>query len=337
VSLVLGIESSCDETAVAIVDGRSVLASVVASQDDVHAKYGGVVPELASRRHLEMIVPLIHGALDEARVGLNDISGIAATNAPGLVGSLLVGLSAAKGIAYALDLPLVGVNHLEGHLNAVHLEADDVPYPHVGLVVSGGHTSLYLVREFGDYELLGATRDDAAGEAYDKVAKLMELGYPGGPAIDRLAKQGDGSTFRFTTPKFDGDTLDFSFSGIKTAVLLRHRKEKEKGEISETFVKDMAASFQHAVVKFLCDRLFQAAAKHAAKAVVISGGVAANSELREELARRADEIRVPCFIPAIKLCTDNAAMIAYVGARYLEQGKRSDMTLNAIANQEIGV
>lgn len=336
-SLILGIESSCDETAVAILDKKKILASAVASQDDVHARFGGVVPELASRRHLEMVVPLLKSALEESKIRLNDIEGIAVTNAPGLVGSLLVGLSAAKGISYALKKPMVGVNHLEGHLNAAHLEYDDVPYPHVGLVVSGGHTSLYLVRAFGDYELLGATRDDAAGEAYDKVAKLMELGYPGGPIVDKLAHQGDAKAFKFTVPKFEQDTLDFSFSGIKTAVLIKHREASKKNGVDDRFIKDLSAAFQFTVVKILCDRLFEAAMKCKAKAVVVSGGVAANKGLREELKRRSEKLKIPCYIPSIRFCTDNAAMIAYVGARYLEQGKTSDMTLNAIANQEIGI
>jgi N6-L-threonylcarbamoyladenine synthase len=335
--IVLGIESSCDETAVAVLDGKRVRASAVASQDEVHARFGGVVPELASRKHLETIIPLVRFVLDKANLTMNDVGGVAVTNAPGLIGALLVGLSAAKGIAYALDVPIVGVNHLEGHLNAVHLETDAVPYPHVGLVVSGGHTSLYLVRSFGDYELLGATRDDAAGEAYDKVAKLMDLGYPGGPAIDRLAGTGDEKAYSFTKPKFDGDTLDFSFSGIKTAVMLEARKAQAEHRFNDDFKRNMAASFQRAVVNILCDRLFEAAARENAEAVVVSGGVAANSGLRKELERRAKTASIPCFIPAIRLCTDNASMIAYVGARHLADGERSDLTLNAVANQEIGV
>jgi N6-L-threonylcarbamoyladenine synthase len=302
---ILGIETSCDETAAAILDGRKVLASLVATQHDVHARYGGVVPELASRRHIENIIPLIRGALDEAKLTTKDIEGVAVTFAPGLVGSLLVGLAAAKGIAYATGLPLVGVNHLEGHLNAAALEFGDLPLPYVGLVVSGGHTSLYLVRNFGHYQLLGATRDDAAGEAFDKV---------------------DPET-----------SLDFSFSGIKTAVLLLHRSESRKAPPSEAFVTDMAASFQEATVNFLVDRLMEAARIHRARAVVIAGGVAANRRLRTHLSEEAKQANLPCFIPSMDLCTDNAAMIAFVGGRYLAEGKKSDLMLNAVANQEIGI
>jgi len=263
---------------------------------------------------------------------------VAVTFAPGLVGSLLVGLAAAKGIAYATGLPLVGVNHLEGHLNAAALEFGDLPLPYVGLVVSGGHTSLYLVRNFGHYQLLGATRDDAAGEAFDKVAKLLGLGYPGGPAIDATAERGNRQAFRFTRPKFDPETsLDFSFSGIKTAVLLLHRSESRKAPPSEAFVTDMAASFQEATVNFLVDRLMEAARIHRARAVVIAGGVAANRRLRTHLSEEAKQANLPCFIPSMDLCTDNAAMIAFVGGRYLAEGKKSDLMLNAVANQEIGI
>jgi N6-L-threonylcarbamoyladenine synthase len=335
---ILGIESSCDETAAAILDGRKVLASLVATQHDVHARYGGVVPELASRRHIENIVPLIRGALAEANLSIKDIDGVAVTFAPGLVGSLLVGLAVAKGIAYVTGLPLIGVNHLDGHLNAAALEFGDLPLPYVGLVVSGGHTSLYLVHDFGHYQLLGATRDDAAGEAFDKVAKLLGLGYPGGPAIDATAERGDRTAFRFTRPRFASEpSLDFSFSGIKTAVLLLHRSESKRGPLSETFVADVASSFQEATVGFLVNRLMEAARLYQARAVVIAGGVAANRRLRAHLSEQAGQANLPCFIPSMGLCTDNAAMIAFVGGRYLTAGKKSDLMLNAVANQEIGV
>lgn len=336
--LVLGIESSCDETSAAVVGEGRILSNLVATQHDVHERFGGVVPELASRRHIENIVPLIRGALSEAKVTIRDIGGVAATNAPGLLGSLLVGLAAAKGIAFAEGLPLIGVNHLEGHLNAASLEFGQIPLPYAGLVVSGGHTSLYLVRGFGDYKLLGATRDDAAGEAFDKAAKLLGLGYPGGPAIDRAAECGDPKAFRFTKPKFsEGNSLDFSFSGIKTAVLLLHRKEAERGKPSDSFVSDLAASFQNSVVDVLVDKLIDAARRNDARAVVLAGGVAANRRLRESLKEKAAAVRLQNFIPAMSLCTDNAAMIAHVGELKFARGERSDMTLNAVANQEIGV
>jgi N6-L-threonylcarbamoyladenine synthase len=335
---VLGIESSCDETACAVVSGEAILSNLVATQHDVHARYGGVVPELASRRHMENIVPLVRGALEEADLTMDDIDGVAVTNAPGLLGSLLVGLSAAKSIAYARSIPFVGVNHLEGHLNAATLEFGEIPLPYVGLVVSGGHTSLYLVKGFGDYTLLGATRDDAAGEAFDKVAKLMGLGYPGGPAIDEASRRGDPKAIKFTKPRFDrADSLDFSFSGIKTACLLKKRAAEESGELNDVFVADLAASFQESVVSILVERLIDAARRYDAKAVVLAGGVAANRRLRDLLEEEAKAAGMPSFIPPHELCTDNAAMIAYVGRRHLEAGEQSDLKLNAIANQEIGL
>ncbi|MFH1875108.1 MAG: tRNA (adenosine(37)-N6)-threonylcarbamoyltransferase complex transferase subunit TsaD [Pseudomonadota bacterium] len=344
--LILGLESSCDETAAAIFDQQQnkILSQHVASQDKVHAPYGGVVPELASRQHLEKIIPIIRRTLKDANLQLTDIDGLAVTNAPGLMGSLLIGIQVAKGLALALNKPLIGVNHLEGHLNAINLQAPDVPYPHIGLVVSGGHTSLYDVENFGEYKLLGATRDDAAGEAYDKVAKLLGLGYPGGPIIDKLAPKGNPKAFRFTLPQFGGyaakretSTLDFSFSGIKTAALLAFRQAVQKNEVAEKFVADLAASFQNTVVNFLVKRALEAAHQTKAKAIVLAGGVAANSELRKTMAQACEQNNLTCLLPEIKHCTDNAAMIAYVGARYLQMGKQSDLSLNAIANQEIGV
>ena len=335
---VLGIESSCDETACAVVSGDAILSNLVATQHDVHERFGGVVPELASRRHMENIVPLVRGALDEADITMDDIDGVAVTNAPGLLGSLLVGLSAAKSIAYARSIPFIGVNHLEGHLNAATLEFGEIPLPYVGLVVSGGHTSLYLVKGFGDYTLLGATRDDAAGEAFDKVAKLLDLGYPGGPAIDRVSGKGNPKAIKFTKPRFDqADSLDFSFSGIKTACLLKKRAAEESGKLDDAFVADLAASFQESVVSILVERLIDAAKRNGAKAVVLAGGVAANRRLRDLLEQEAKAAGIPSFIPPHALCTDNAAMIAYVGRKHLEAGERSDLRLNAIANQEIGL
>ena len=352
--LILGIESSCDETSAAVVclpdDNENnrrcnILSNLVASQDEVHARYGGVVPELASRKHLETSIPLVRGALNEAKVDLRDIDGIAVTYAPGLLGSLLVGVQLAKALAFTTGKPFIGVNHLEGHLNAIWLEKNDIPFPHIGLLVSGGHTSLYSVKKFGDYKLLGATRDDAAGEAFDKVAKLLNLGYPGGPVIDRISESGNPDAIQFTTPRFESKSkfgkgsphFDFSFSGIKTAVLLHHRQTISNGNVNEQYIANIAASFQKSAVKFLTNRAIDAAKETDAKAIVLSGGVAANRCLRKRLEERCKEAGIGCFIPSFKLCTDNAAMIAYVGGQYLKMGKTSDMTLNAVANQEIGI
>ncbi len=343
--IVLGIESSCDETAAAVFDSGKILSNVVATQHDVHERFGGVVPELASRRHLENIVPVIEGALTSASMTLDDIEGIAVTNAPGLVGSLLVGISAAKGIAYSRNLPLVGVNHLEGHLHAASLQFGEIEYPYAGLVVSGGHTSIYLVRSFSDYELLGATRDDAAGEAFDKVAKLLSLGYPGGPAIDRAAEKGNPKAFIFNKPHFSEKTMrgivprqfDFSFSGIKTAVLNLHRKHSQNGRLSQEMTADIAASFQESVAGILTRSLLEAAEISSCKSVVLAGGVAANRRLRALLTEKSDERGIKSFIPAMNLCTDNAAMIANVGHEKLIRGERSGFDLAAISNQEIGI
>ncbi|MFH1653866.1 MAG: tRNA (adenosine(37)-N6)-threonylcarbamoyltransferase complex transferase subunit TsaD [Pseudomonadota bacterium] len=333
--LVLGIESSCDETAAAVLDGDVLLSSKVATQEEVHAPYGGVVPELASRRHLEVISPVIQSALKEAKVSIDDIEGIAVTKAPGLVVALLVGLSMAKGLAFAKGIPIVGVNHLEGHLGAVFLEYKDLEFPWIGLVVSGGHTSLYLVKEFGSYELLGATCDDAAGEAFDKVAKLLGLGYPGGPLIQKRAQSGNPDRFKFTKPKLSSGDYDFSFSGIKTACLVKNKEALSNNMRDEKFVDDLAASFQKTAVRFLTDNLFAVAHKFKAKGVAISGGVAANALLRSEVERLSKEEEFNCYMPRLSYCTDNAAMIAYVGSRYLKQGKRDGLDLNATANEEI--
>lgn len=346
--VILGIESSCDETAVALLETpNKLLSNFVASQNELHERFGGVVPELASRRHMEMIVPLLDSALNESGNKLKDLDGIAVTKAPGLIGALLVGLSFAKALSFVLKKPLVGVNHLEGHLNAAHLEHEDVPYPHIGLVVSGGHTSLYHVKDFGKYKLLGATRDDAAGEAFDKVAKLLGLGYPGGPIIDRIARDGNPKAFRFTRPKmnsgssFEVGEFDFSFSGIKTAVMMEVKSSggapSPPARGDGGFVADMAASFQATVVDILCRQLIKACHAKKCATVVVSGGVAANSALRSRLHEVGEENKIKMFIPSLKFCTDNAAMIAYVGGRYLEAGKCDGMELAAVANQEIGI
>jgi N6-L-threonylcarbamoyladenine synthase len=326
--IVLGIETSCDETAAAVLEGgRKVLSSVVASQDDVHGPYGGVVPELASRRHLEVLTPVLRRALETAGVGLADIEGIAVTQGPGLVGSLLVGCSAAKAIAYARGLPLVGVNHLEGHIYAAFLEEPPPLYPFLALVVSGGHTALYLARACGQYERIGQTRDDAAGEAFDKVAKLLGLGYPGGPVIERVGAAGDPRAIAFPSAHMSDGAPDFSFSGIKTAVSLYVRRA---GALRPDQVADVAASFQATVVKMLVREAIRAAHASGVHRLVLTGGVAANSALRETLGRECAERGWELHIPSRRLCTDNAAMIAAAGHDRLEAGERAALTMNAV-------
>ena len=325
--IVLGIETSCDETAAAVLDGgRKILSSVVAAQDEVHAPYGGVVPELASRRHLEVIVPVIRRALAEAGMGLPDLDGIAVTQGPGLVGSLLVGCSAAKALSWAHGTPLVGVNHLEGHIYSAFLDERAPEHPFLALVVSGGHTALYVVETPRRYARVGQTRDDAAGEAFDKVAKLLGLGYPGGPAIELAAQGGNATAIRFPTASMSDGAPDFSFSGIKTAVSLHVRKS---GALSPAQVADVAASFQATVVKTLVRKSLRAGQRLGIRRLVLTGGVAANTALRQALGAECGERGWELFIPSRALCTDNAAMIAAAGHDRLEAGERAPLTMNA--------
>ena len=326
--ILLGIESSCDETAAAVLaDGRRVLSNVVASQEAIHAPYGGVVPELASRRHLEVIVPVVEKALADADVRLRDLDGIAVTQGPGLVGSLLVGCAVAKSLAYVHRLPLVGVNHLEGHIYATFLTEDPPEHPFLALVVSGGHTALYRALAPLEYSLVGQTRDDAAGEAFDKVAKLLGLGFPGGPVIERVAAGGDPKAITFPLAQMSDGAPDFSFSGIKTSVSLY---VKQRGSLGRAEIADVAASFQATVVKMLVRKTVKAALHHGIKRIVLTGGVAANGPLREALEAAATEHGLRLHIPPRQLCTDNAAMITAAGTARLLAGERAPLSLNAI-------
>jgi N6-L-threonylcarbamoyladenine synthase len=330
--LTLGIETSCDETAAAVLRDTAVLANVVASQVDLHAKYGGVVPELASREHLRNLVPVVREALDRAETQIKDISLIAVTSAPGLIGALLVGVSTAKAMAYSLGIPFIGVHHGEAHILAAHLEFPDLGYPYVALLASGGHTALYHVREFGSYHLLGQTRDDAAGEAFDKVAKLLDLPYPGGPVIDRLAQEGNPQAIHF--PRGQREGYDFSFSGLKTAVRnhVALFRSKDTGLDPKLNVKDVAASFQAAAVDTLVEKTIKAAKEHGVGSVVVAGGVAANSSLRREMQRACAMAGVTLYLPGMGLCVDNAAMVALAGYLHYRRGDRSDLDLNPRAS-----
>lgn len=335
-NLVLGIETSCDETAAAVVEGgRYIRSNVIASQVATHALYGGVVPEIASREHMDRIGEIVDRALDDASAGLGDIDGIAVTHGPGLVGALLVGLSYAKSLAFARRLPFIGVNHIEGHVYSVVFDNEAVEYPAVALIVSGGHTSLFLIPEAEHYVLLGRTRDDAAGEAYDKVAKLLGLGYPGGPVIDRLAPTGDPARapLVFTVPQMRDETLDFSFSGLKTAVLrfVRENGIEPVGDASEPeqVVRDVAASFQLQAVRVLHARLRSAVRQYSPASILLAGGVACNTALRAAVDELGRASRIPVYKPSPILTTDNAAMIAAAGFPKLARGECSRLDLNA--------
>ena len=331
----LGIETSCDETAAAVLQDDKVLSSIVSSQIDIHKKYGGVVPELASREHLKNLMPIIRESLASASVPLSGIGLVAVTYAPGLIGALLVGVSAAKAIAYAQGIPFIGVHHGEGHILAAHIAYPDIGYPYIALLVSGGHTALYHVIGLGNYRLLGQTRDDAAGEAYDKVGKLLGLEYPGGPAIDRLAQQGNPETITFPRAKQEG--YDFSFSGLKTAVRTHVAlfTSKDKGLDPALNIRDVAASFQVAVVDILTQKTVQAARETGVPKIVVAGGVAANSSLRSRMKEQADKYGIALYLPGMGLCIDNAAMIALAGYLRFRRGETSSLDLNPRASMPL--
>lgn len=332
---ILAIESSCDETSAAVVrDGREILSNIISSQIDIHKAYGGVVPEIASRKHVEVIDIVIQEALDKAELTFDNIDAVAVTYGPGLVGALLVGLSSAKALAFSLDKPLIRVHHIEGHIAANYLEHKKLKPPFVCLVASGGHSHIVYVKDYDQFEIMGQTRDDAAGEAFDKIARALGLGYPGGPLIDKLAKEGNNCAIDFPRVSFQDSIYDFSFSGLKTAVLNYINIQKQKGE--EINIADVAASFQMAVVDVLADKTIKAAREKSSGIIALAGGVAANSLLRDTLIKRSQDLGIKVVYPSIILCTDNAAMIGSSAYYKYIKGEFSDLELNAVPNLRLG-
>ncbi|MDR4318566.1 putative DNA-binding/iron metalloprotein/AP endonuclease [Niallia circulans] len=333
--IIMGMETSCDETAVSIVkNGTEILSNIVSSQIESHKRFGGVVPEIASRHHVEQITLVIEEALSKAQISYEDIDAIAVTEGPGLVGALLIGVNAAKAISFAHDIPLVGVHHIAGHIYANRL-VDNLEFPLLALVVSGGHTELVLMKEHGHFEVIGETRDDAAGEAYDKVARTLQLPYPGGPHIDRLASEGDPKAVKLPRAWIEG-TYDFSFSGLKSAVINTVHNAEQRGEVIRP--EDLAASFQESVVDVLVSKTMEAAKEYKVKQVVLAGGVAANKGLRTVLAEKFEQLEsVKLTIPPLSLCTDNAAMIAAAGTIFFEKGQRAQLDLNGNPGLDITI
>ncbi len=334
-TLILAIESSCDETAASVVkNGRTILSNVISSQIELHKLYGGVVPEIASRKHIEKINQVIEEALEEAKVTLDDLDAIGVTYGPGLVGALLVGVAEAKAISYAKKLPLVGVHHIEGHISANYIEHLELEPPFMCLVVSGGHTHLVIVKDYGEFEILGRTRDDAAGEAFDKVARAIGLGYPGGPKIDKLSKEGNPDAIVFPKAKLENGPYDFSFSGVKSAVLNHINRCKMQGE--EINRADLAASFQKAVVDTLVEKAVKAAKEYHMDKLAIAGGVASNGTLRKTMKEACERENIQFYYPSPIFCTDNAAMIGVAAYYEYKKGTRHGLDLNAVPNLKLG-
>lgn len=333
--LILGIETSCDETSAAVVkDGREIVSSIILSQDALHRQFGGVVPEIACRAHLESIIGIVNNALSDAKVQLAEIDAIAVVNTPGLIGALLIGVTAAKTLCMALDIPLLAINHLHAHIYANNLEHENISYPTISLVVSGGHTTLFLSESETKHTPLGWTIDDAAGEAFDKVSKILGLGYPGGPVIDKLARCGNRRAVTFPRAYLEKDSLDFSFSGLKTAVLYYYRGQDVRASGSKTpsdqEIADVAASFQEAVVDVLIDKTVLASRMYNVRGIALGGGVAANSRLRQRLQEVSKEIGIPVYCPSPRLCTDNAAMVAGLAYKKYLEGDISLLDVEAI-------
>ncbi len=327
--IILGIETSCDETAVAIVkDGVTILANAVQSQIDIHRKFGGVVPEIASRQHIENIGLILESAFIDAGLGYEDIDAVAVTNRPGLIGALLVGVSFAKAFSYGLNKPLIAINHLEGHIYANFLEHQGIMFPAICLLVSGGHTSIIYSEKPNSSIIIGATRDDAAGEAFDKIARFLNLGYPGGPVIQESAKIGQLGKYKLPRPLLDHNSFEFSFSGLKTATINQWKNLQSSGGAD---INSLVAEFQEAVIDVLLEKTFRAAEQYRAKSILLAGGVAANSRLRERMLQRGLDKNLKVYYPSVSLCTDNAAMVAGLGYQYYRKQKFSDLSLNAFS------